>query len=237
MNMIFNGICPRCGNNKLYRVRRDKVMCSACRYEWKPDRLPLRLRTEQWEAIIRHFINNNSSNYISTETHIERRRVLRALMVLRRELKTSVNDILSRHTEAVLEGVSRSFPLANTRRRPLYILIGRDNLVYATALSAEGKSDLIRKLKKEPVSLSIACWTPADESAAGYAYEACQVDAKVQDELLSSFWRYLEENLVGRGGIRYNRLPLYLAEYAWKFNHRKLSRERKLQRLINLLSG
>lgn len=235
--MISNGICPRCGNSKLYRVRRDKVMCSACRYEWKPDRLPLRLRTEQWEAIIRHFINDNSSNYISAETHIERRRVLRALLVLRRALANSLSDIFSRHTEEVLEDVSRSFPLEKTRRRPLYVLFGQNNLVYATALPAEGKSDLLRKFKKEPVSISVAYWIPVDEPDTGYTYQECQVDVKCQDELLSTFWRYLEENLVGRGGIRYNRLPLYLAEYAWKFNHRKLSRERKLKRLLNLLSG
>ncbi|HUT99320.1 MAG TPA: hypothetical protein VM054_09625 [bacterium] len=156
-------------------------------------------------------------------------------MVLRRALAASLKDILSRHNEAVLEGVSRSFPWINTRRRPLYILIGRNDLVYATALPAEGKSDLIRKFKKEPVSLSIAYWTPTDGPEAGYIYEACQVDAKGQDELLSNFWSYLRENLVGRGGIRYTRLPLYLAEYAWKFNHRKLSRDRKLNRLLNLL--
>jgi len=148
---------------------------------------------------------------------------------------TSIQDILSRHSEEVLESVSRSFPLEKTRRRPIYVLIGQDNLVYATALPAEGKSDLLRKFKKEPVSISVAAWDPADSP--GYTYEVCQVDAKGQDELLANFWRYLEENLVGRGGVRYNRLPLYLAEYAWKFNHRKLSRERKLKRLLNLLSG
>lgn len=233
--MISNSICPRCGNSKLYRVRRDKLMCSACRYEWKPDQLPLRLRTEQWEAIIRQFINDNSSNYIATETHIERRRVLRSLQVIRRAITESQQGILTRHTEEALESVSSAFPLENTRKRPLYILIVQGKTVYATALPAEGRSLLLSKLKSEPVSLSIVRWTSKDESEEGYVNEVCQIGAEGQIELLTSFWSYLRENLVGRGGIRYNRLPLYLAEYAWKFNHRKLSRDRKLNRLLNLL--
>jgi hypothetical protein len=233
--MISNSICPRCGNTKLYRVRRDKFMCSACRYEWKPDQLPLRLRMEQWEAIIRHFINDNSSNYIATETHIERRRVLRSLHIIRRAIVKSQCGVLTRHTEDVLEGVSQAFPLEKTRKRPLYILLGQGKKVHATALPEEGRSLLLSKLKSEPVSVSIVRWTSKDEPEEGCVNEVCQIGAEGQIELLSSFWSYLRENLVGRGGIRYNRLPLYLAEYAWKFNHRKLSRDRKLNRLLNLL--
>jgi hypothetical protein len=233
--MISNSICPRCGNTKLYRVRRDKLMCSACRYEWKPDQLPLRLRTEQWEAIIRHFINDNSSNYIATETHIERRRVLRSLHVLRRALVKAQRGILLRHTEDVLEGVAKAFPLEKTRKRPLYILFGQGKKVHATALPEEGRPLLLSKMKSEPVSLSIVRWLPKEESEEGCVNEVCQIGAEGQIDVLTSFWSYLKENLVGRGGIRYNRLPLYLAEYAWKFNHRKLSRDRKLNRLVNLL--
>jgi hypothetical protein len=212
-------------------------MCSACRYEWKPNRLPLRLDTGQWESVIRHFINDKSSNYISTETNIERRRVLRALMVLRRAITKTMQGVLAKHTGNALASVSRAFPLAKTRQRPLFVLIGQKKAVYATALPVDGKADLLKKMKSEPVSVSIGRVSPQDESGEGYVNEMCQFDEESQIELLSNFWSYLRENLIGRGGIRYNRLPLYLAEYAWKFNHRKLSRERKLQQLLNMLSS
>ncbi|MCX7021528.1 MAG: hypothetical protein NTW26_04490 [bacterium] len=163
--------------------------------------------------------------------------MLRALSVLRREITKSMLGILTSHTKEVLEGVSCAFPLEKTHNRPLFVIIGHNKTVYATALPADGKSLLLAKLKSEPVSLSIARWAPQDEPEDGYAYEVCQVGVEGQIELLSNFWCYLRENLVGRGGIRYNRLPLYLAEYTWKFNHRKLSRERKLKNLLNLLSG
>src|SRR4030042_2299006 len=160
--MISNSICPRCGNTKLYRVRRSKLMCSACRYEWKPDQLPLRLRTEQWEAIIRHFINDNCSNYIASETPIERRRVLRSVLVLRRAIAKSQLGVLARHTEELLERVTGAFSLEKTHNRPLFILIGQNKTVYATALPVEGRSLLLKKLKSEPVSLSISRGTHKD---------------------------------------------------------------------------
>ncbi len=39
---------------------------------------------------------------------------------------------------------------------------------------------------------------------------------------LEGFWGYLERKLAAKGGIRRERLPLYLGEYVWRYNHRKL---------------
>ena len=39
---------------------------------------------------------------------------------------------------------------------------------------------------------------------------------------LEGFWGYLKRMLAAKGGIRRERLPLYLAEYVWRYNHRKL---------------
>ena len=37
---------------------------------------------------------------------------------------------------------------------------------------------------------------------------------------LEEFWGYLKRRLSAKGGIRKEKLPLYLAEYVWKYNHR-----------------
>ena len=37
---------------------------------------------------------------------------------------------------------------------------------------------------------------------------------------LEGFWGYLKRRLAAKGGIRKERLPLYLAEYVWRYNHR-----------------
>ncbi len=52
---------------------------------------------------------------------------------------------------------------------------------------------------------------------------------------LEGFWGYLKRRLAAKGGIRRERLPLYLAEYVWRYNHRKLSVEEQVQQLIKLI--
>ena len=37
---------------------------------------------------------------------------------------------------------------------------------------------------------------------------------------LEGFWGYLKRRLAAKGGIRKERLPFYLAEYVWRYNHR-----------------
>lgn len=48
-------------------------------------------------------------------------------------------------------------------------------------------------------------------------------------------WRYLKRWLAAKGSIRQERLPLYLAEYVWRYNHRHLSRAEQVKRLLKLL--
>ena len=52
---------------------------------------------------------------------------------------------------------------------------------------------------------------------------------------LESFWEYLKRQLAANGAIRGSRLPLYLAEYVWRYNHRGDSRGAQLTRLLQLL--
>ncbi|HSB79767.1 MAG TPA: hypothetical protein VLM91_13375 [Candidatus Methylomirabilis sp.] len=52
---------------------------------------------------------------------------------------------------------------------------------------------------------------------------------------LEGFWGYLKVRLAAKGGIRRSQLPLYLAEYVWRYNHRRLSVEEQVKRLLRLL--
>ncbi len=53
---------------------------------------------------------------------------------------------------------------------------------------------------------------------------------------LEGFWGYLQRRLAAKGGIRRERLPLYLAEYVWRDNHRRLSVDQQVQRLMDRLN-
>jgi len=54
---------------------------------------------------------------------------------------------------------------------------------------------------------------------------------------LEGFWGYLKRMLASKGGIRQERLPLYLAEYVWRYNHRGLKSGDKIDRVLSLIQN
>src|SRR3972149_2521552 len=54
---------------------------------------------------------------------------------------------------------------------------------------------------------------------------------------LEGFWGYLKRRPAAKGGIRRERLPLYLAEYVWRYNHRRLSGAEQVKSLLKLLQS
>lgn len=53
--------------------------------------------------------------------------------------------------------------------------------------------------------------------------------------MVESFWGYVKRRYKVTGGLRRDRLHLYLAEWVWRWNHRHLSREAKVKRLLTML--
>jgi len=54
---------------------------------------------------------------------------------------------------------------------------------------------------------------------------------------LEGFWGYLKRMLAAKGGIREERLPLYLAEYVWRYNHRGLEIKDQIKCILALLES
>jgi len=52
---------------------------------------------------------------------------------------------------------------------------------------------------------------------------------------LEGFWGYLKRRLAAKGGIRKERLPFYLAEYVWRYNHRTMPVHDKIDTTLSLL--
>lgn len=87
--------CPKCGCDKLWTIRRKKVRCSSCRYEWIPNRLPLHLKRHGWTKILHWFLRGLPSAAIAQETGLHRQRVLRALMYVRMAMQRDIPDVFS----------------------------------------------------------------------------------------------------------------------------------------------
>jgi hypothetical protein len=52
---------------------------------------------------------------------------------------------------------------------------------------------------------------------------------------IEAFWSYLQRHLRSKGGIRAASLPLYLSEFVWRYNHRKLTASDQAHELLRLL--
>ena len=52
---------------------------------------------------------------------------------------------------------------------------------------------------------------------------------------LEGFWGSVKRRLAAKGGIRRERLPLYIAEYVWRYNHRHWSTTQQVKALAHLL--
>jgi transposase len=85
--------CPRCGGGKYWILRGGKRRCAFCRYDWRPGRLPLHLSSRQWRQLLGWFVRGLSSQAVVRETGLERKRVLRALGLMRQAMAQEVPPI------------------------------------------------------------------------------------------------------------------------------------------------
>lgn len=51
---------------------------------------------------------------------------------------------------------------------------------------------------------------------------------------LEGFWGYMKRKLASRGGIRREKLPIFVGEYVWKYNHRNLNLKEQENRVVSI---
>ena len=49
---------------------------------------------------------------------------------------------------------------------------------------------------------------------------------------LEGFWGYLKRKLAAKGGVQRRYLSLFLGEYVWRYNYRKLTIKQQTDRLL-----
>lgn len=253
-------ICPRCSSKRVYSVRRAKFRCAQCKYEWRSSRLPLRLSREEWKKLLRWFLHGLSGRAISVETGINRWRVHRALLVLRRAMASDIPEVFSgkvevdetyvggqwknKRKQARKMGTKRG---RGTRKTPVFGILCRGGKVWAKVVpdvEARTLVPLITKRVKRGSTVFSDTWKSYTGIAAkGYVHRL--VDHGKGEYVnrhgnhingLEGFWGYLKRKLASKGGVRKERLPLYLAEYVWRYNHRKFQDPKKVMKLLNLLA-
>lgn len=52
---------------------------------------------------------------------------------------------------------------------------------------------------------------------------------------IEGFWGYLKRHLALVGGVRHDRLPLFVGEFVWRYNQRTLTHQQQCDRVLKLL--
>lgn len=207
----------------------------------------MRLTPRQWRALLQWFVRGVSSAVIAHETGLERKRVLRALTVMRLAMARSVPpafrrvEVEARDSVSALATAERTQPSAAGARASVVGLHVAHGEAWAE-LVPEVQAAVLRKalrMRKRPRLIE----QPIEVRYGAVAYRgrfyrltiSGRGEAPARFGELEAFWAYLRHQLRAKGGIRPNRLGLYLAEYAWRYNHRRLSRAQQLRELFTLL--
>jgi transposase-like protein len=202
-----------------------------------------------------------SINVVAEETGISKYKILRALSLIRKVMSLDVPEIFSGIVEvdetylggqwkykrkSVKRGQTQSKRGLGTTKQPVFGILARKGRVWATIVPNIEAKDLIPIIEKrieKGTRINSDTWRAYTGLATrGYVHRTVehrqQEYARGKNHIngLEGFFGYLKRQLASRGGIRKERLLLYLAEYVWRYNHRDLPIEKQIQRLLNLVA-
>jgi transposase len=202
-----------------------------------------------------------NSNSIVERTKFGRRRVFRALTKIRIVLAKDVPEIFSGTVEVDETYVGRQWKNKRksirdhgtkrgrgTKKQPVFGILCRNGQVWAEVVDnveAETLQPLISRKVSTGSTVCSDTWKAYTGIAArGYVHRLVNHGEKQYGDGkgnhingLEGFWGFLKRKLASKGGITTQKLPLYLAEYVWRFNHRNDSDRIKMRRILLLLEN
>ena len=253
--------CPQCKGRKFWKLGDGRLKCVRwkCRFSKPKKRFSISKRLLR--KVIEEFLLEHSTNVILSRVDISKYKLLKVLTLLRIAMTKDVPDVFSgivKVDETYLGGQMKNrkkkdrLKLGKNRRgfgtikQAVFGIFCRKGKVWAEVVPGIEAKDLQPLIERQVKKGSIICsdgWRAYTGLAAkGYLHRL--VDHSQNEysnkkgyhiNSLEGFWGYLKRKLAAKGGIRRERLPIYLGEYVWRFNHRKLSLKEKVNTLFKLI--
>ena len=200
-----------------------------------------------------------SSNRIAEQTGINKPRILRGLAFIRQAMAWDVPEVFSGIVEVDEtymggkwvnkrkrirdKGTKRG---RGTSKQPVFGIYARQGIVWAEIVDDVEAATLLpligRQVRKGSIVCSDTFRSYTGVATQGYVHRMVEHGKGEYSDLkgthingLEGFWGYLKRQLAAKGGIRRERIGLYLAEYVWRYNHRKLPVDEQVKKLIKLL--
>lgn len=255
--------CPYCQNNRSWAIRRHHRKCKRCRREWSPGNYypvkGFRLARREWLWIIDTFIRDKTILSISRECHIAYATAQRCGCLIR----TLMTHDIPRHFRGICEadetyvggswrnkaihirrqgskrgrGTQKQAILGVMQRKPQLVRIwlvpnskGRTTIPKILSQVHKGSSvytDGHKGYRRLPRYGYLHQWV--DHEAGEY------VRGNVHIQGIDGYWGKLKTHLDSIGGIRKERLPLFIGEHQWRYNFKHLSREEQTKYLFQFL--
>lgn len=135
-----------------------------------------------------------------------------------------------------------------TSKQAVFGILCRSGQVWAEVVPNVEANTLMLLLRKQVAKGSIVCSDTfrsyTGVAARGYVHRLVKHDQQEYVDAqgnhingLEGFWGYLKRKLVAKGGIRRERLPLYLAEYVWRYNHRNMEIKDQIKLILSMLQN
>ena len=252
----FRTKCPKCLKTKFWKTADNRLKCKNCYYKFTPKNDLIQIK-----QVISEFLLEYSINIILERVNISKYKLLKVLTLLRIVMTKDIPEVFSgivEVDETYLGGQMKNkrqsvrLKLGKNRRgfgtvkQPVFGILCREGKVYAEIVPGIEAKDLQPLIEKQVKRGAIICsdgWRAYTGLAAkGYVHRIVDHSQKEYSNKngrhinsLEGFWGYLKRKLAAKGGIRREKLPFYLGEYVWRYNHRKLSLKEQENRLFNLI--
>ncbi len=254
--------CPKCQlTKKFYQLSDGRLKCSGCKKYFTPNKNLIIISRKILKQIISEFILEHPTNTILDRVNISKYKLLKILTLCRIEMTKDISDIFSGTVEVdetYLGGQWKNKRLGvkkqqiqskrgrGTTKQPSFGILCRDGAVWAEIVSGVEAIDLQPRIEKQVKKGSTVCsdtWRGYTGIARkGYVHRLVNHSKNEYSDKqgnhingLEGFWGYLKRRLSAKGGIRRKKLHLYLGEYVWRYNHRKLSFKERENLLFKLL--
>jgi transposase len=132
-----------------------------------------------------------------------------------------------------------------TTKQAVFGILARGGQVWAEVVPNVEAKTLLPLLRQRVKAGSVVCSDTFASytgiAAGGYIHRLVDHGQAFSDRQgghvngLEGFWGYLKRRLAAKGGVRRERLPLYLAEYVWRYNHRNLTPRAQVRAILKLL--
>jgi transposase len=232
--------CPHCEHVRVLRIRRQRLRCARCRYEFGDFTgtylALLRIEFREWLWLLKLFELEVSARKAARQLGLSYPTVLKGFQVVRQALAAQDRDFPLLRGEVEADEAYFGGRRKGKRGRgaagkvPVFGILERAGQVRVEVVP-NVKAETLLTLAVKKVRRGSMVYTDRYQSYDSLmfcGFRHLQVDhsqrfasGKVYINGLEGFWSYAKERLIKFHGVSKEKFPFYLKEMEFRYNHRK----------------